>query len=142
MCRHLSSTTISRSLSQLGWEIRVISANPYCYIRYDSTLLSLVPPNLEVIRVKGHNLWHAIQAWRQQEMLATLSKVSVEKAEHIYAAQSTTFRSFVRRLVRKIETCYFIPDEAMPWIRPAIDAASKACISKKPKRHLGHCHQG
>jgi hypothetical protein len=65
-------------------------------------------------------------------MLATLSKVSVEKAEHIYATQSTNFRSFVRQLVRKIETGYFIPDKAMPWIRPAIHAASKACISKKP----------
>lgn len=111
-----------RHLSKMGWGTSVISVDPYRYERYDPQLLTLVPSETEVIRVKGRDLWQAIQAWRGKRMQGKLPGASVEKVEQMYATQQTPFRSLAREAVRKVEACFYLPDMAMSWIRPAVKA--------------------
>jgi hypothetical protein len=121
-----------RALATLGWDVRVISANPYSYDRYDPMLLNLVPPEIEVIRVRGRDWWQAIQAWRGKKEKVALSQASIERAQKIHSAQRTPFRSRLRSAVRKMEAAYYIPDMGMPWIRRAFKSALKSCLAKRP----------
>ncbi|MEX2493387.1 MAG: glycosyltransferase [Nitrospirales bacterium] len=121
-----------RALATLGWDVRVISVNPYSYDRYDPLLLNSVPPEIEIIRVQGRDWWQAIQAWRGKKEKAVLAQASIEQAKKIHSAQWAPFRSRLRSAVRKIEAAYYLPDRAMPWIRPAFKAAVDTCLMKKP----------
>lgn len=121
-----------RALATVGWDVRVVSVNPYSYDRYDPELLNSVPPEIEVIRVQSRDWWQAIQTWRSKRMEAVLSDASIEKREEIHFAQKASFRSRVRKAIRKIEYAYYIPDRAMPWISPALKATYQSCLSKKP----------
>ena len=122
-----------RHLSKMGWGISVISVDPYRYERYDPQLLTLVPSETEVIRVKGRDLWQAIQAWRSKRMEKKLAGASVAQLEQVRVVQHANFRSRAREAVRTAEAWYYLPDMAMPWIRPAIQATVQACARKLPK---------
>jgi len=121
----------ARALSKMGWTPTVISVDPYRYERYDTELLNLIPREIEVIRVKGHDAWHAIQAWRGKQVQAEIAKASDKKAEKIYAAQSVGFRTWAREFLKKVEACYYLPDLARHWMRPAVRASIRVCKSKQ-----------
>lgn len=115
----------------MGWTPSVISIDPYRYERYDTELLTLVPLPIEVIRVKGRDVWHAIQAWRGMRVQSGIAEVSDQKSEINYVAQTSCFRARAREFVRKIEAFYYLPDLARPWIRPAVKASIRVCKSKQ-----------
>ncbi|GJL50493.1 MAG: glycosyl transferase family 1 [Nitrospirales bacterium] len=119
-----------RSLSQMEWDVCIVSADPYRYERYDRGLLSLVPQEIHVSRVRGRNIWHAIQAWRGQRLQSMLSKGSSGLSEKVSAIHNAPFRSRVREVLRKVEACYYLPDMARPWIRPAVKSAVRLCASR------------
>ncbi|GJL64151.1 MAG: glycosyl transferase family 1 [Nitrospirales bacterium] len=119
-----------RSLSQTEWDVCVVSSDPYRYERYDQDLLTLVPQEIHVSRVRGSNVWHAIQAWRGQRLQSKLSTGSPGLSDKVSAIHNAPFRSRVRETLRKVEACYFLPDMARPWIRPAVKSAVRLCASK------------
>src|SRR5215471_18446349 len=108
-----------RELSTRGWGTSVITAEPYGFERYDPQLLSFVPSKTEVVRVRACDLWQAIQSWRGRRIQAKLSTASAAMADQIRAAHSGRFRSNVRRTIQTLATCYYQPDMARHWIRPA-----------------------
>ncbi len=122
----------SRYLSKMGWRPNVISVDPYSYERYDHDLLNSVPKEVNVIRVRGHDLWQAFNARRARKMKAKLSVASKEQIERVHSAQRASIRSGIREIVRKIEGCYYLPDQAKSWIRPAVNASLEICREKKP----------
>jgi hypothetical protein len=77
-------------------------------------------------------LWQAFQAWKEKKEKAVLSQGSIERAQKIHSAQLTSFRCRLRRVIRKIEAAYYIPDRAMSWIRPAFKTTLDTCLAKKP----------
>jgi hypothetical protein len=56
----------ARHLPDAGWLPRIITADldRYTCSRYDPELLSLVPSEIEVVRVGSRDPWQALQAWR------------------------------------------------------------------------------
>ena len=122
-----------RHLSKKGWHTSVITANPYRYERYDPDLLGLLPSETEIVRVRGHDGWQAIQGWRAQRIQERLSGASGETADEIHAAHSKSFRSTIRRTIQTIAACYYQPDMAKHWVRPAVEATVKVCSCKRPK---------
>lgn len=121
-----------RHLSKTGWCTRVITANPYCYERYDPDLLDSVPSETEIIRVRGRDPWQAIQSWRAQRIQERLSGDSAETADRIRAAHSKPFRSMIRRIIQTAAVCYYQPDIEKRWITPAIEATVKLCAQRRP----------
>jgi len=119
-----------RQLSKMGWGTTVVCADPYRYERYDPELLTLVPTETEVIRVRGGDPWQAIQAWRGQRMVARLTGESFKMVEQICAGHHTSLRSLARETVRIAEAWYYLPDMAMPWIRPTVEAIVHECARK------------
>ena len=73
-----------RHLSRSGWCTHVIAANPYCYERYDPDLLNSVPTETEIIRVRGHDPWQAIQTWREQRFIESFREPLPEIADRIH----------------------------------------------------------
>ena len=122
-----------RSLSKIGWSIRVISVDPYYYERYDPQLLTLIPQATEVIRVRGRDMWLAFQGWRTRRSKAGRPGVTSDKLEKTHTAQNASFRSFLRAAVRKIEACYYLPDIAKPWIQPAVETTMHSSLSNPPQ---------
>ena len=116
----------------MGWKTSVISVDPYRYERYDPELLNSVPREVEVKRVRGQDIWQALNARRGRQMKAKLSVASKEKIEKIHAMHHAPFRTRVRNVVRKIESCYYLPDRAKSWIRPAVNASVSLCMSNPP----------
>src|SRR5439155_11781521 len=111
----------------------IITANPYCYERYDPDLLDSVPSETEIIRVRGHDPWQAIQTWRGQRIYKTLSGASAETADRIRAAHSAPLRSMIRRMSQAAAACYYQPDGEKRWIGPATEAAVQVCKRKRPE---------
>jgi glycosyltransferase involved in cell wall biosynthesis len=120
-----------RHLAKTGWCTRVITANPYCYERYDPDLLDSVPSETKIIRVRGHDPWLAIQTWRGQRIQEKLS-ASAEKADQIRVAHSKPFRSIIRRMIQTAAACYYQPDGEKRWIGPAVEATVKLCARNRP----------
>jgi glycosyltransferase involved in cell wall biosynthesis len=116
-----------RHLSRLGWRVSVVTCNPPSYERYDSNLLSLIPPEVEVKRVSCNDPWQSLQAKRMKHVRETQEKGDSETVDEMERSQQSSFRSFFRRVVRKAEACSYHPDMAMPWIEPATKAAVSAC---------------
>ena len=116
-----------RHLAKKGWRTSVITANPYRYERYDPDLLTQVPSETEIFPVRGYNVWQGIQSWRGQRIQKKLSTASPEVTDQIRAAHSRPFRSTIRRTLHSIAACYYQPDFARDWIRPAIKATVKLC---------------
>lgn len=116
-----------RNLPANGWDLTVVAAKKEQYGRYDPGLLSLVPDQVEVIRVSGQDLWQKFQAWRARRSLKRLSSSHTERTSGIHEVQSFSIRSSFRNMVRKFESWYYHPDLAMPWIKPAIRITVKVC---------------
>ncbi len=116
-----------RGLAKKGWRSSVITADPYYYERYDRDLLTQVPQETKVIRVRGHDAWQALQSWRRRRVQERLSTASLEVAGQIRAAELKPFRSTIRRTIQTIAECHYHPDFAKHWIRPAVKASVKLC---------------
>src|SRR5438128_12313433 len=121
-----------KHLSKTGWCTRVITANPYCYERYDPDLLDSVPSETEIIRVRGRDPWQAIQRWIEQRIYKCLSAASAETADRIRGAHSAPLRSIIRRMIQAAAASYYQPDVQRRWIRPAVEATVKLCARKRP----------
>src|SRR5262249_31604835 len=119
-----------RHLPARGWYPIVVSADKHHYVRYDPGLLASVPSEAEIIRVRGCDLWQAIQARRAQRIEEWLSTASVERAARIHEKHHTLIRSFLRGVVRIAEAWWYHPDMAASWIQPAMEATVKMCIHK------------
>jgi hypothetical protein len=116
-----------RHLAKNGWRTSVIAADPYRYERYDPDLLSSVPSETEVVRVRARDPWQALQAWREQRFNESVSGVSLKVADQMRAAQYRPLRSLVRTAVRTAEACFYQPDLAKYWIPPAVEATTELC---------------
>ena len=68
-----------RHLPPRGWHPTVVAANNPHQGRYDPGLLSLVPDQVEVVRVSGEDFWQWFQAWRAGRSLERSSGGFSEK---------------------------------------------------------------
>lgn len=114
-------------LPGVGWHPTVVAANTKRQGRYDPGLLSLVPDQVEVVRVSGADVWQRFLAWRDERDLKKLSGGHPENISKIHKVQTSTVRSFLRNMLRTCESWCYHPDLAMPWIKPAVAATVKAC---------------
>lgn len=109
-----------------------MSADPYQCERYDPELLTMVPKETDVIRVRATDPWQAFQAWRGSRVQSELSGAPVEKVEGLRAKHHAPLRSRIREAIRSAEAYYYLPDLRRPWIRPAVNATSVVCGRKHP----------
>jgi glycosyltransferase involved in cell wall biosynthesis len=119
-----------RQLSKMGWRTSVVTADPYRYERYDPELLSMVPSETQIVRVRGRDPWQALQAWREKRIKETFSKAPTRVAEQMREGQYKPLRSSIRKAVRTVESCYYQPDLAKFWIRPAVRATIETSHDK------------
>jgi hypothetical protein len=115
-----------RHLPAHGWRPVVIANAPYSYQRYDPTLLSLVPPETEILSVRNPDRWAAFQQARERPRERN-ARSTTEILSQIQASERRLLRSVARRVAHKIEGIVYNPDPAMFWIRPATEVAVKAC---------------
>src|SRR5437763_8685656 len=92
-----------RQLAKIGWSTTVISVDTYSYERHDPDLSALVPQETEIIRVRGRDLWQAVQTWRGKRIQKTFSAASVKVASQIRAAHHKPVRSLIRKAIRTAE---------------------------------------
>jgi len=121
-----------RHLPTMGWRTSVIALDTDRYERYDPGLLALVPSETEVVRVRERDWWQAIQARREQQSQARLSRASGERVAQLQGAYDPPVRSFLRNMVRIAEAWRYHPDMAMSWIRPAAEATVEMCARQRP----------
>lgn len=114
-----------RQLPSFGWMPTVISAIPNQYERYDPALLSMVPEEVGVVRVKAGDLWQAVQAWRSRR--APRPSIVAESSGPQEDRGKNGFRAWLREKVHAAEAWWYQPDLAMPWIDRAVNAAVKQC---------------
>lgn len=122
-----------RHLPQLGWHTTVICADKSVYERYDPELVSSIPKETAVIRVRHHDPWQAIQAKRARRIEKGIGKTINAEIERPYEPQQTRWRSFLREHIHKAEAWCYYPDAAMTWIWSAVQATVKACRTEKPR---------
>lgn len=116
-----------RQLPNLGWIPMVISAIPSEYERYDPALLKMVPNEIEVIRIKACDLWQAFQSSRSRRIQRHSSSAQKEPIGNRQNGQQSSFRTWLREIVRTTEACWYHPDMAMPWIEAAVEATVRRC---------------
>lgn len=117
-----------RQLPNFGWSPKIVSVRPIQYERFDPGLSSSIPPGTEVVRVKGHDLWQALQAWRVRKVRETPSSEKWDGPQGKEPQQvHNGFRQRLRVMARTIEASWYHPDMAMPWIANAVDATVKLC---------------
>ena len=121
-----------RQLSKIGWSPTIIAADPYSYERYDPDLTALVPSDVKVIRVRGRDPWQALQNWRGAKFKKAISGTSIQVASEKRAAHYKPLRSLVRKVVRTVESSFYQPDLAKPWIRAAVSTGIAICRNKRP----------
>ena len=121
-----------RQLAKMGWSTSVVSADPYSYERFDPDLLTVIPNDAEIVRVRGRDPWQAVQAWRGKRFQNTISAAEGEVVDRVRLAQYKPVRSMIRKIVRMAEVCFYQPDNAKPWIRAAVSDAIKLCKTKRP----------
>ena len=121
-----------KELVKKGWRATVVCCEPYHYERYDSELLSQVPGNTEIIRVKGQDHWRAFQTWRGVRVERKIAGLSPEEAQQILAGHHALWRSKLREAVRIAEAWVYRPDIAMPWIGPAVARIQEVCRRGRP----------
>jgi hypothetical protein len=112
-----------RQLPKMGWGASVISAIPSQYERYDPQLLSMVPSETEVVRVKGYDRWQAFQSWRARRTQNPKDGVPA----HTREAKHSHVRLWIRETIHNTEAYWYHPDLAGPWIPSAIEATVKSC---------------
>jgi hypothetical protein len=122
----------ARHLPSHDWQPTVVTLESEFFERYDASLLSKVPGDIEVIRARNRDPWQAIQAKRSRAMRERLTSASLESIAHIRHSQERQFRSSLREIVRTAEAWCYHPDESMGWIRPATKAIKKLCFRKRP----------
>jgi hypothetical protein len=122
-----------RHLPGIGWSPRVIAADrhPYTCNRYDPGLLAAVPKSVAVTRVRSRDPWQAVQSWRARRGRKNASLALRQGGGA--PDGSGSLRPLLRRAARKIEACCYHPDEAMGWIRPAVQATLKLCWRERPR---------
>lgn len=121
-----------KELVKKGWQVRVISCEPYRYERYDPALLDQLPLATQVVRVKGRDFWRAFQSRRGMQTTKKISGLSTEDVRRVVAAQRAPWRSKLREWVRVAESWIYRPDMAMPWITPAVQEGVGLCQSIRP----------
>jgi hypothetical protein len=121
-----------RHLPSIGWQPTVITLETDFYERYDPKLLTLVPPEATVIRVRNPDPWKAFQQWRNKHIQRKLSQSSANKVRKIRTAHQASFRSSIRELVQTAQAWCYHPDTDMGWIRPAVNATLKRCAQERP----------
>lgn len=121
-----------KELVRKGWRATVVCCETYQYERYDPQLLSQVPGDTEIVRVKGQDPWRAFQTWRGARVGHKLTGSSPEEVRQVVASHHAPWRSKLREAVRTAEACVYRPDIAMPWIRPAVDQIREACRRSRP----------
>ncbi len=121
-----------RHLRPFGWQPTVITLDTDFFERYDPSLLSLVPNGIELIRVRNRDPWQAFQARRGRRLRERIAKGFIETTSRIHLAHHRSIRSLTRELVRTAEAWSYHPDPAMGWIYPAVKAAVKFCIRRRP----------
>jgi glycosyltransferase involved in cell wall biosynthesis len=121
-----------RHLPLMGWQPVVVTLATELYERYDPSLLMQVPAEVEVIRVRSRDPWLAFQERRALRIQKKISNVPAEKAAAMHKAHQSPLRSFLRQAVRKVEACYYHPDSAMGWIRPAVATILELCARRAP----------
>jgi hypothetical protein len=109
----------------------VVTHEARWYERYDPSLLTQVPRDVTVIRVRSCDPWLAFQERRAVRLQRKIAVLPVEKVDRIREAQRAPFRSFVRELIRTAEAWCYYPDPAMGWIRPAVKAIAQFCAHNK-----------
>jgi hypothetical protein len=117
-CRHLPA---------MGWGVSVISVAKDYYERHDPGLVQLVPHDTEVVRVPAQDLWQGYQAKRNKRLDERLSTASPGTLAQIHRAQKMPLRSLAREALRTLETWWYHPDMAAPWIQPAVEETVKLC---------------
>jgi hypothetical protein len=124
-----------RQLPNYGWSPKIVSVEPIKYGRFDPELSSTIPPGIEVVRVGGHDLWQAFQAWRSERGCVTpCTEVNHVREQGPQPLNDDNhFRKWLRSAARAIEAAWYHPDMAMPWIANAVDATVKICERKPIK---------
>lgn len=121
-----------KELVRKGWRATVVCCDPYRYERHDPKLLSQVPENTEIVRVKGRDPWRAFQTWRGVRVDRKISASSPEEARQVVAGHHAPWRSKLREAVRIAEAWVYRPDIEMPWIRPAVAQIQEICRRSRP----------
>ena len=121
-----------KELVRKGWCATVVCCEPYQYERYAPKLLSQVPGDTEIVRVKGQDPWRAFQTWRGARVEHKLAGSSHEEARQVVAGHHAPWRSKLREAVRIAEAWVYRPDCAMPWIKPAVAQIREACSRNRP----------
>jgi hypothetical protein len=121
-----------RQLPKMGWNVQVVTAIPSQYERHDLKLLTLVPKETEVIRVKAYDLWQWFQSWRSRKLEKSISAASPEMIRQIQNSHHKPVRSWIRSIVKTAEAWWYQPDVAMPWISPAVKASLNLCDHRSP----------
>ncbi len=114
-----------RQLSLRGWQPTVLTVDTKWFERFDPSLLSQVPSDVNVIRVRNRDPWQALQSNRGQRMRKRIATASPETVAQIHSAHLRPARSFLRTAVRLAEAWSYHPDTAMGWIGPAVKTAVK-----------------
>jgi len=120
-----------RKLPAMGWSPVVLAADlhPNGWSRYDPGLLSLIPADMEIVRVHSRDWWQAIQAKRARR----IQKDWITRTETTRRSNSknpNAFRSWLRDLIRTAESWCYHPDKESGWISPGFQAALKLCKHK------------
>lgn len=116
-----------RQLPHLGWIPTVISAIPHQYERYDPALLRMVPNEIEVIRIKASDLWQAVQAWRSRRVQKHSCSAQEKHIGNRQNGQQSSFRMWLREIVRTAEAWWYHPDMARSWVRSAAHETVRLC---------------
>jgi len=117
-----------RQLPNYGWSPKIVSVRPIQYERFNPGLSSSIPPGTEVVRVKGHDLWQAFQAWRSRRLREAPCTERTNRLQEKGVQQlHNGFRQRLRDMARAIEASWYHPDMAMPWIANAVDATVEIC---------------
>lgn len=122
-----------RHLPSMGWHPTVIASDRKQQDRHDPGLLSLVPDEVEVVRIPGEDVWQRIQAWRGKKSREHCPGGTIEMVGELGKSRSSSIRSSIRGLVRRVESWYYHPDLTMPWIKSAVKATVKVCQRISPK---------
>lgn len=120
-----------RQLPTRGWQPSVVTLDTDTHQRPDPGLLKLVPPDVEIVRVRDGDLWGRIQARREDRTRAQLRNADAATVARVRRIEQIPARRIVRRFVRALEGHVYYPDPARFWIEPAIAATVATCRSKR-----------
>jgi hypothetical protein len=117
-----------RKLPEFGWNPTIVSVKPIQYERFDPGLLESIPPEIELVRVPGHDFWQRFQAWRSNRVTETPgTKMMGTSPGNQVPQRDWGYRQQLSNMVRAIEASWYHPDMAMPWIENAVRATIKIC---------------